>query len=224
MSPFTKTENAKLVVLEDEVSKLVNAMRALNLVHSDPLPSLTTLAGAVRWVAWREEDKLGQPTIDGVCVGNPDEKPKKVPWAARGPGRRGSSTDPRTWGTRDEAERRLPKLLGHGNTGGVGIQLGWLAEMPRYALCGLDLDSCRDPETGLIEPWASEVLERFPSRAEISPSEKGLKVLFLLDRETWAEATRRLGGNARKAWSRGKHCEIALDLDRRFYTVTDQLI
>lgn len=224
MSQFTKSENAKFVVLERELLELANAMRGLNSIYSIPLPSLSALSGSARWVAWREEDKLGRPTMNGVCVGDPDEKPRKVPWAARGPGRRGSSTDPGTWGTRREAEKRLPKLLRPGNSGGVGIQLGLLAELPRYALCGVDLDSCRDPRTGLIEPWASEVLERFPSRAEISPSQEGLKVLFLLSREVWAEVTSRLGGNARKAWSKGNHCEIALDLDRRFYTVTDQLI
>ena len=36
-------------------------------------------------------------------------------------------------------------------------------------LAGVDLDTCC-PEGGAFEPWATEVMERFSSYAETSPS------------------------------------------------------
>jgi putative DNA primase/helicase len=45
-------------------------------------------------------------------------------------------------------------------------------------LCGVDLDRCRDPETGEIESWAQEIIEELDSYAEISPSWRGVHVLL----------------------------------------------
>lgn len=55
---------------------------------------------------------------------------------------------------------------------GVGFVLN--ADGP-YA--GLDLDDCRDPETGEISPDAQELIDRLGSYAEVSPSGTGIKVL-----------------------------------------------
>ena len=43
-------------------------------------------------------------------------------------------------------------------------------------LVGIDLDTCRDPQNGDLEPWAAEVIERFGSYTEISPSKTGVKI------------------------------------------------
>jgi len=40
----------------------------------------------------------------------------------------------------------------------------------------VDLDDCRNPETGAIEPWALDIVARLNSYAEISPSGSGLHV------------------------------------------------
>jgi hypothetical protein len=42
---------------------------------------------------------------------------------------------------------------------------------------GIDLDHCRDPETGVIEPWAMEIATQFASYTEITPSGTGLHIL-----------------------------------------------
>lgn len=44
--------------------------------------------------------------------------------------------------------------------------------------CGVDLDGCREPETGELAAWALEIIERFGSGAhvEVSPSGTGLKL------------------------------------------------
>jgi primase-polymerase (primpol)-like protein len=40
----------------------------------------------------------------------------------------------------------------------------------------LDLDSCRNPDTGEIQPWARAIIERFASYTEVSPSGTGIRV------------------------------------------------
>src|SRR5262250_2400416 len=44
------------------------------------------------------------------------------------------------------------------------------------AIAGIDLDHCRDPETGRIEPWADEIVQQLDSYTEISPSGTGLHI------------------------------------------------
>lgn len=43
-------------------------------------------------------------------------------------------------------------------------------------LVGGDLDKCLDPDTGELTPWASRLLTRLDSYAEVSPSLTGVKV------------------------------------------------
>lgn len=42
---------------------------------------------------------------------------------------------------------------------------------------GVDLDGCRDPETGEVEAWAAEIVQDLDSYTELSPSGKGLHVI-----------------------------------------------
>jgi hypothetical protein len=44
------------------------------------------------------------------------------------------------------------------------------------AFAGIDLDDCRDPQTGAILPWAIQVIAAIGSYAEISPSGTGVKL------------------------------------------------
>ena len=63
--------------------------------------------------------------------------------------------------------------------------------------CGLiggDLDSCRDPATGVIAPWEQEVIDRRETYFEISPSGRGVRFFSLTDvplRETVHRRRRR---------------------------------
>lgn len=51
---------------------------------------------------------------------------------------------------------------------------------------GIDLDGCRNPDTGQIAEWAMEVIRRFGTYTEISPSETGVKLIGLTDMlEPW---------------------------------------
>jgi hypothetical protein len=128
------------------------------------------LLSTPRWVAWHEEITQGG-------------RATKKPYAVHGSGP-GSSTNPATWGTHSEAEMRA-RRLGNGANGearksGCGIVLGELDE--QLWLAGIDLDSCLD-ENRTLALWASRIIEKAPSVAEISPSGRGLKVFFYLEAE-----------------------------------------
>ena len=184
----------------------------------DTLPSLLTLdslSTLPQWVAWRE-------------VPNKAGKPQKVPFNPAHPSRGAKPNDCTTWGTRAAAERALACMPDTFGKRGVGLELGVFDTKSDLRLGGIDLDSCLDSATGEIAPWAAEVVERFASYTEVSPSGEGVKVFFTyraIDAPALANAMRHPDTGAerhRVAWSQGTHCEIGLDVSNRYYTVTER--
>ncbi|HEX3640931.1 MAG TPA: hypothetical protein VHV10_06555 [Ktedonobacteraceae bacterium] len=111
-----------------------------------------------QYVVWRyQEDEKG--------------KLKKPPFNPRN-GHAARTDDPTTWGTFDQALARYAK----GGYDGIGY-------VCNGDIAGGDLDHCRDLQTGKIEPWAQEIIDRMHPYAyfEISPSETGLRFLMLAD-------------------------------------------
>ena len=127
-------------------------MTAPTVVNVEAIPAL--LRERPHWVCWRYETRAGDP------------KPTKVPINAR-TGTRASSTDPTTWSPFAEA------LAASAHDG-----LGYVFA-PDDGVVGLDLDGCRDAETGAIAPWAVEMLADTRSYTEVSPSGRGLHVFLL---------------------------------------------
>ena len=109
---------------------------------------------ALRWVNWHFEER--------------DERSTKVPLNAR-TGQRASSTDPETWSTFEMA-CQTHKACGNGV--GVGFVLGG-------GFVGIDLDKCRDPQTGIVESWAMGIVSEIGSYCEISPSGTGLHIIAM---------------------------------------------
>jgi NrS-1 polymerase HBD domain len=105
-----------------------------------------------QWCVWRYEDH-GKP------------KPDKVPYNPA-TGRKARANDPRTF-------TALARALGAFRSGRYeGIGFLFTEEDP---YCGIDLDHCRDPQTGRIEEWARAVMARFPHWYwEGSPSGTGV--------------------------------------------------
>jgi hypothetical protein len=93
------------------------------------------------------------------------KKPTKVPFRSAD-GQAADSTNRADWGPFDAALARLQS----GDYSGLGF-----AFFPEYGLVGIDRDDCRNPQTGVIEPWAIQELARLPTYTEISPSETGYK-------------------------------------------------
>jgi len=182
----------------------------LNAVSPEPiLPvTLAELAALPRWVGWQTEQGEGR------------KKPTKVPYS---PGKGKAHADkPGTWGVRADADARaaaLPRPLG---SGGVGVELGDLGD--GRVLAGIDLDTCRD-STGAFAPWALEVVDRFASYAEVSPSGTGAKVFFLLDPAglpEFAPLLTPLGAALFKQPGSDHPPAIEFYSGRRYFAVTDE--
>lgn len=106
-----------------------------------------------QWVLWKEIVRDGQPT--------------KVPFQASGVC--ASSTDPATWATFDVVSECHDK----GGYSGIGFVFSETDEF-----CGIDLDGCRNPETGEVAEWARGMLKILDSYSEVSPSKTGVKVFL----------------------------------------------
>ena len=118
-----------------------------------------------RWLTWA-----------AMPPDKPAGSPRKVPFNVHSSSA-ASVSDPATWGTFEEARAReqwLRKPLG---IGGIGLVLGQIDG--DKGLGGIDLDACRDAETGAIEPWGQVVMDRLPIYWEVSPSKTGFKGYFL---------------------------------------------
>ncbi|MEL7445484.1 MAG: phage/plasmid primase, P4 family [Pseudomonadota bacterium] len=148
-------------------------------------------------------------------------------WAARGKdklpanpvtGNNASTTNSKTWGDFATASERARKI---GGNAGTGTMCGPLSAYPGYSLGGIDIDGCRDPETGEIAQWAETLIDRLGSYAETSPSRRGVHILFAY-RDDDADVLRKeeLVGKCGKNFSRGDRCEIAPYLAGKFLTYT----
>lgn len=115
-------------------------------------PELQTLE---QWVIFRLETRDGKAT--------------KVPYNTH-TGSMASVRNPTTWSTFAEARATCDRL----GAGGIGFVF---SDFDPYF--GIDLDKCHDPETGIIEPWAQEIIDRFLPYAyiEISISGTGVHII-----------------------------------------------
>lgn len=77
------------------------------------------------------------------------------------------SNDPDTWSSFKAAVDYM-KLH---SLSGVGFMFH-----PSDGFAGVDLDGCREPDTGVVEPWALEIVSELESYSEVSSSDTGIKV------------------------------------------------
>jgi len=104
-----------------------------------------------QWVCWKLVDKGGP-------------KPTKLPVSPLGT--TASTTNPASWSSFADAVEYLEL---DEDVAGLGIVL-------QNDLIGIDLDKCRDPETGKIEDWAWDIITEVDSYTEISPSGSGIRI------------------------------------------------
>ena len=142
------------------------------------------LQASKRFVAWRSEPRAGQP------------KPAKMPYSPDAP-KGASSTDPRTWTTFDDA-------IAYARAAHLdGIMRAF---DPADGYVGVDLDNCRDPETGEIAPASADIIARLDSYTEVSPSGTGVKI--------WVKAS---------LPPHGRHKgDVEMYCGERFFTLTGQ--
>jgi putative DNA primase/helicase len=117
----------------------------------DDLPEALTARD--QWVCWRREERDGKAT--------------KVP-VEPATGGYASTTDPDTWTDLETARDTV------GTTDADGVGFVFTDDDP---LVGVDLDNCRDPDSGTIDEWALDVVTRLDSYTEVSPSGTGVHVI-----------------------------------------------
>jgi hypothetical protein len=163
--------------------------KALPTIFDAIPPELKALP---QWVGWRfvwREGQSGQPG-----------KWTKAPLRAdvKGPAK---STDPATWATFEQAKASMKRL----GFDGIGFVFS-----PEDQYFGVDLDACRDKETGQLTPEAEDWVKRFGTYCEVSPSGTGVKLIGL--------GALPEGMSGRRNATTGAEC-----YDRgRYFTVTGQ--
>jgi putative DNA primase/helicase len=136
------------------------------------------------WVLWCYVKRAG------------DDRATKVPFVP-GEDRRARTTDSRTWRTFSAALEAYEA--------GQGDGLGYVFSSGD-PFAGIDLDSCRDPETGTIAPWAEKIIAAVGGYAEISPSGTGVHII--------------VKGRAPNS----KRGPVECYSERRFFTMTGQAL
>jgi hypothetical protein len=144
-----------------------------------------------RWIAWRRQQRRGKWT--------------KVPYCPKNHRKRASSSDSSTWATFEEA---VAAFENH-SFDGIGVMFGPL-ENGKY-LVGVDLDHCRDPDTGSILPEAQRIIASFSDPFwEASPSGTGLHVLGLCDDAPEKHSCRKkMKGFEVEAYSHGRYFTVS---------------
>src|SRR5687767_11573984 len=94
-----------------------------------------------QWVGWKTELRDGKKT--------------KIPKNAKS-GWNGSSTNPKTWTDSNTAFQTVEKF----RFDGPGFVF---SDKDPYS--GLDIDDCRDPQSGEIAPWAWRIIRKADSYA-----------------------------------------------------------
>jgi primase-polymerase (primpol)-like protein len=107
-----------------------------------------------QWVCWRTEDRDGKST--------------KIP-VDPSTGRFASTTDPSTWCSFDRAHEYARDT---GEIAGLGFVF-----TDADPFVGVDLDDCRDPNTGRPTELAKDIVDRLDSYTEVSPSGTGFHVI-----------------------------------------------
>ncbi|MCK9327766.1 MAG: hypothetical protein M0P69_19885 [Bacteroidales bacterium] len=151
-------------------------------INFDAVPP--AMKAARRWCVWKKEERDGKTT--------------KAPYSARVKGFKASSTNPATWATYEEATAALET----GEYSGLGFMLGKEGDK---TFVGLDIDHCRNPETGEFDDGILEIVHGFGTYAEISPSGTGVHAI---------------GYGEKPAGSRCRKGTVEIYETGRFFTVT----
>ena len=157
----------------------------LNTISDSNIPD--TIRDIQQWICWREEERDGKPT----------KIPTKPYDTSGSPNAR--SDEPSHW--RDFDTALTYHREGRTKTDGVGFVFSTETE-----IVGVDLDSCRDSETGDLDGWAQDIVERLDSYTEVSPSGTGVHVLV----------------TGQLPDGRNRRGEIEMYDDGRFFTVTGE--
>jgi putative DNA primase/helicase len=128
-----------------------------------------------QWVAWK-----AVPDIDG-------KKPRKIPMDVKTE-RGAQANNPGTWSPFNDVMEFIDEWAGYDHThvAGSGAEItGTVSEYPGFMFhpedpyCGIDLDDCRNPETGEKTAEAVKIIRDFNSYTELSQSGTGFHIIII---------------------------------------------
>lgn len=137
-----------------------------------------------QWVCWRwlkrkESETWTKPPVD----------PKTGGFA--------KPNDPGSWSTFAAAWQLYEA---GGQVDGIGLMF-----TDGGGLVGVDLDHCRDAESGVVAPWAASMLAGLDTYAEISPSGTGLKAICRATLPDGKNGTNKPGGWPVEVYGAGRY-------------------
>lgn len=138
------------------------------------------------WVCWRIE----QP--------DSGRKPTKVPYNPH-TGKKASTVNSASWGSLADAENAEELFM----YSGIGFVFS-----EDIGIVGVDVDHCRNSETGALSDTAVSIIEKIATYTEISPSGEGLHMFF--------KGTMPKGGNKNTKTGVEMYCTA------RYFTMTGQ--
>jgi primase-polymerase (primpol)-like protein len=106
-----------------------------------------------QWLLWKLEERNGRMT--------------KAPYRTNG--RHADVTASKTWNTFEVCVRALQS--------GTFSGIGFVFAKGTASYAGVDLDKCRDPQTGVTEQWAIDIIKELGSYAELSQSKTGWHII-----------------------------------------------
>jgi primase-polymerase (primpol)-like protein len=125
----------------------------------DEIPTAEAIPDALssrdQWVCWRIQSRGDSKTKVPI---NPES------------GKFASTSKPKTWSSFDQARESAT------DNDSLGVGFVFTTE---DQIVGVDLDDCRDPESGEPDDQASEIIDQLDSYTEVSPSGTGYHVLVL---------------------------------------------
>lgn len=146
-----------------------------------------------QWVLWREElDAKGKLTKRPYSLSGVLAKPN----------------DATTWSSFADAMATLTEAYS-----GIGYMFAKEDEF-----CGVDLDGCRNPETGEIAMWAKDAILKLDTYAEVSPSRCGVK-LFAIGKNPFDSGKKKILTTAPRVYG-NKSPAVEIYDDVRYFTVT----
>lgn len=146
-----------------------------------------------QWICWVRRDK-GNGRMDKLPI-----KPGNSDMA--------SVDKPGTWGNFETAWMAYEAGQAHG----VAFVV---SDDDPY--CCLDLDDCRDDETGEVEPWVFDIVNRLASYTEISPSGRGIHIFVKAQKP--GERCKLV--KAKHPDNKAKEGKVEIYDSKRFLTVT----
>lgn len=113
----------------------------------------TLIRGSKNWVCWKNEISGKRMTKVPYYTKDVKASCSQGPWETYHAARTVASQDKKKWA-------------------GIGYVF-----TEDDGLLGIDIDACRDPETGDVEQWAQFYIDKLKSYTEVSPSGTGVKII-----------------------------------------------